>query len=66
MMFLIGNKGEINVIKFNYAIHKETKTVIPYETFLERYNENREIYLPISNQDFLEVERVWVGINIVQ
>ena len=54
MMFLIGNKGEINVIKFKYAIHKETKTVIPYETFLERYNENREIYLPISNQDFLD------------
>ena len=54
MMCLTGNKGEFNVIKFKYAIHKETKTVIPYETFLERYNENREIYLPISNQDFLD------------
>ena len=40
------------MIKFSFAILKQTKTVIPYETFLERYNENREIYLPISNQDF--------------
>ena len=45
-------KGEINVIKFKYAIHKQTKTVIPYETFLEYYRNNTDMFL--SNQSFSE------------
>ena len=40
------------MIKFSYAIHKQTKTVIPYETFLEYYRNNTNMFL--SNQDFLD------------
>ena len=40
------------MIKFKYAIHKQTKTVIPYETFLEYYRNNTNILL--SNQSFSE------------
>ena len=45
-------KGEINMIKFKCAIHKQTKTVIPYETFLEYYRNNTDMFL--SNQSFSE------------
>ena len=51
-MFLIGNKGEINMIKFKYAIHKQTKTVIPYETFLGCYKNNTNMFF--SNQSLSE------------
>ena len=40
------------MIKFKYAIHKQTKTVIPYETFLEYYRNNTDMFL--SNQSFSE------------
>ena len=40
------------MIKFKCAIHKQTKTVIPYETFLEYYRNNTDIFL--SNQSFSE------------
>ena len=40
------------MIKFKCAIHKQTKTVIPYETFLEYYRNNTDILL--SNQSFSE------------
>ena len=40
------------MIKFKCAIHKQTKTVIPYETFLEYYRNNTDMFL--SNQSFSE------------
>ena len=40
------------MIKFKCAIHKQTKAVIPYETFLEYYRNNTDILL--SNQSFSE------------
>ena len=40
------------MIKFKCAIHKQTKTVIPYETFLEYYRNNTDICF--SNQSFSE------------
>ena len=43
------------MIKFKYAIHKQTKAVIPYETFLEYYKNNTDILL--SNQSFSEEMR---------
>lgn len=41
------------MIKFKYAIHKQTKAVIPYETFLECYKNNMVVFF--SNQSFSEV-----------
>ena len=43
------------MIKFKCAIHKQTKTVIPYETFLEYYRNNTNMLL--SNQSFSEEMR---------
>ena len=43
------------MIKFSYAIHKQTKTVIPYETFLEYYKNNTNMLF--SNQSFSEEMR---------
>ena len=43
------------MIKFSYAIHKQTKTVIPYETFLEYYRNNTNMLF--SNQSFSEEMR---------
>ena len=40
------------MIKFKYAIHKQTKTVIPYETFLEYYRNNTNMFF--SNQSLSE------------
>ena len=40
------------MIKFKYAIHNQTKTVIPYETFLEYYRNNTNMLL--SNQSLSE------------
>ena len=43
------------MIKFKCAIHKQTKTVIPYETFLEYYRNNTNMLF--SNQSFSEEMR---------
>lgn len=40
------------MIKFKCAIHKQTKAVIPYETFLECYKNNMIVFF--SNQSFSE------------
>jgi hypothetical protein len=43
------------MIKFRYAMHKETKNVITYENWLELYSNKQSIYLykvlPINNID---------------
>lgn len=46
------------MIKFSYAIHKQTKTVIPYETFLEYYRNNTNMLL--SNQSLSERMEVMI------
>ena len=46
------------MIKFKYAIHKQTKAVIPYETFLEYYRNNTNMLL--SNQSFSEEMRTTI------
>lgn len=46
------------MIKFKYAIHKQTKTVIPYETFLEYYRNNTNMFL--SNQSLSERMEVMI------
>ena len=46
------------MIKFSYAIHKQTKTVIPYETFLEYYRNNTNMFL--SNQSLSERMEVMI------
>ena len=43
------------MIKFKCAIHKQTKTVISYETFLEYYKNNTNMLF--SNQSFSEEMR---------
>ena len=46
------------MVKFKYAIHKQTKTVIPYETFLEYYRNNTNMLL--SNQSLSERMEVMI------
>ena len=46
------------MIKFKYAIHKQTKAVIPYETFLEYYRNNTNMLF--SNQSLSERMEVMI------